>query len=530
MSNMAKLLLLLKVDLIRTFSLDKLKSNKSKIKKIGIVVIALLLGISLLSQVGMYTYMGTNFFMKYGLEKYVLPLIYFLCGFTIFYSTVYRAKSFLFGCDDNIFAMPIKPSVILASKVIVLTILSYVITTVIFVPAFITYGIMLKLGILYYVYAFLAYIFMPFLPTVLGCIFGYIIGYLTSKVNNKKIFETILTYATVLLIMYLSFNVQTLAMKFINNIELVNKILSSVGFLINSFMGLISKNSFKDLLIYIFTNIASMMLFIAIFKNSYVKILQNLKVENTKKKYIEKEHKSKSTLTTLVLKELKMYFSIPIYILNTSFGVVIMFFASIATLFYDKEALLKMMEIDITALPIYLLVIGVIAFSVPLSSTAACSISIEGKNFWILKTMPIKIKDIFLSKIIINMIIVLPLMIIDIIIFAISFKLTIMQVLTAILLTIILNVACSMFGLIINLKYPRLDFISYTHVVKQSLSVFLGIFVPLIVLLAMGALYVALNISIDTYILIIFALLLSVSVLEYNILKRWGIKRFNEIN
>jgi len=527
---MSKLLLLLKVDIIRTFSLDKLKSNKSKIKKIGIVIIALLLAISLLSQVGMYTYMGTNFFMKYGLEKYVLPLIYFLCGFTIFYSTVYRAKSYLFGCDDNIFAMPIKPSVILASKVIVLTILSYVITTVIFVPAFITYGIMLKLGIMYYVYAFLAYIFMPFLPTVLGCIFGYIIGYFTSKVNNKKIFETILTYATILIIMYLSFNVQTLALKFVNNVELVNKILGSVGFLINSFMAIISRYSFKDLLIYIFTNIVSMVLFIAIFKNSYVRILQNLKVENTKKKYIEKEHKSKSTLATLVLKELKMYFSIPIYILNTSFGVVIMLFASIATLFYDKNILFKMMEIDVTSVPIYLLLIGVIAFCIPLSSTTDCGISIEGKNFWILKTMPIKIKDVFLSKIILNMLIVLPLMIIDIIIFGISFKLTIVQVLTVIALTSILNLACSMFGLIINLKFPRLDFISYTHVVKQSFSVFLGIFVPLIVLLGLGALYVALKLSIDTYILIVFALLLAIIVLQYNILKSWGIRKFNSLN
>jgi len=530
MSNMSKLLLLLKVDLIRTFSLDKLKNNKSKLQRVGIIVIAFILAISLLSQVGMYTYMGTKFFMTYGIEKYLLPIVYFLCGFTIFYSTVYRAKSYLFGCDDNIFAMPIKPSVILTSKVMVLTLLSYIVTTIIFVPAFITYGFVLKLSMTYYIYAFLAYLFIPLLPTVLGCIFGYLIGYVTSKVNNKKIFETILTYVTVLLIMYVSFNVQTLAMKFVNNIELVNKLLSNVGFLINSFMAVISEYSFKDLLIYVFVNIISIALFITIFKNSYIKILQNLKVENTKKKYIEKDHKNKSPLATLVAKELKMYFSIPIYVLNTSFGVVLMFFASIATLFYDKEALLKMMEIDITALPVYLLVIAVIAFSVPLSSTSACSISIEGKNFWILKTMPIKTKDIFLSKIILNMIIVLPLMIIDIIIFAISFKLTILQVLTAILFTIILNVACSMFGVIINLKFPRLDFVSYTHVVKQSFSVFLGIFVPLILALALGGLYAALKMSIDTYILIVFALLCAIIVLQYNILKSWGMKRFNELN
>jgi len=527
---MAKLLLLLKVDLIRIFSINKLKNNKNIFKTIGIIALILLIMTYVFGAMGTYTYLGIKFLMQYGLEKYVLPIIYFLCGFVIFYTTIYKAKSYLFNSEDNIFALPLKSSTILTSRVIVLTILNYVIISIIFLPACIIYGVMLKLGIVYYIYAFLAYLFMPFVPTVLGCIFGYIIGYLTSKVNNKKIFETILTYSVVLLIMYLSFNIQTLAMKFVNNIELLNKLLSSVGFLINSFMKLISQYSLKDLLIYIFTNIASMILFIAIFKNSYVKIVQNLKIENTKKKYVEKEHTRKSSLTTLVLKEFKMYFSIPIYILNTSFGVMLIFFASVATLFYDKGFIFKLIKLDPGSLPLYVLLIPVIAFSMATSNTAACSISIEGKNFWILKTMPIETKHIFLSKIILNMLVVIPLTIVSIILFGISFKLTIIQVLIVSLLAIITNITCSMFGIIINLKFPRLDFISYTHVVKQSLSSFLGIMIPLAIFFAIGILYTTLTVSIDIYILAIFALLLAVIMLQYNILKRWGIKRFNEIN
>ncbi len=527
---MSKLLLLLKVDLVRTLSLNKIKGSKNVFKNIGMIIVFVFLISSLFTSVGMYTYMGVNFLVKYGLEKYVLPLVYFVCSFSIFYSTIYRAKSYLFNSEDNIFAMPIKPSTILTSRIIVLTLISYIVTTIIFVPAFITYGVTLKLGITYYLLAFVSYLFMPLLPTILGCIFGYIIGYLTSKVKSKKIFETILTYLAVLLIMYVSFNIQSLALKFVNNVELVNKILSSIGFIINSFMEVISNGSIKDLFIYIIANVASAWLFVFIFKNSYVKIVQNLKVENAKSNYIEKEHTQKGVLTTLILKELKMYFSIPIYILNTSFGVVLIFFASIATMFYDKDVLFKMMEIDVGMMPIYLLLIPVVAFSIAMSNTAACSISIEGKNFWILKTMPIKVKDIFLSKIVVNMLIVLPVMILSIILFGISFKMTILQTLIVILLAVFSNITCSMFGIIINLKYPRLDFVSYTQVVKQSLSSFLGIMVPLVFFFGLGALYMALKISIDIYVLLIFTLLLFIIMIQYTILKKWGTKIFNEMN
>lgn len=527
---MSQLLLLLKVDIIRTISLNKLMGNKSKLKIIGTILLGLFLLSSLLVTMGSYTYLGTKFFMNYGLEKYIMPIIYFVCAFTIFYSTIYRAKSYLFNSEDNIFSMPIKPSTILASRVITLIILSFIPITLVFIPSVITYGVMLKLGVTFYINAIIGYLFMPLLPTILGGIFGYLIGYIASKFGNNKIFETVLTYSAVLLIMFLSFNIQTVAMKFINNVEVINNILNNVGFLINSFMNMLTENSIKDLLIYVSTNILVVLAFIAIFSKSYVKIVQNLKVEKAKSKYIEKDHKTKGVIATLLLKEIKMYLSIPIYILNTSFGGVLIFFASIATLFYDKNSLYKMMEIEPSALPIYVLLLAGVAFMVAMSNTAACSISIEGKNFWILKTMPIKVKDIFISKFILNILVVSPLSILSIILLGISFELTLLQILTVCLLALVINVVCSMFGLIVNLKYPRLDFPSYQYVVKQSFSTFLAVMVPLAVFFGFVILYSVLKMPIDTYILIAFALLLAIIMIEYYILKKWGIKRFNEIN
>lgn len=527
---MKNLLLLLKVDLIRTISLNKLKEERSIVKVIATILLGLFILVSLLFTMGTYTYLGTNFLMKYGLEIYILPILYFICSFTAFYTTIYRAKSYLFASEDNIFSMPIKSSTILTSRIIVLFILSLIPITLVFVPSFITYGVMLNQGLLFYINAFIGYLFMPLLPTVLGGIIGYFIGYLSSKVSNNKIFETILTYITVLIIMFISFNIQNLAMKFVNNVEVINNLLNTIGFLINSFMKMITENSIKDLLIYIFTNIASLLIFTVIFAKPYMKIVQNLKTEKSKDKYIEKEYKSKGIIKALLLKEFKMYLSIPIYILNSSFGVVLIFFASIATLFYDKNSLYQMMEIQPGTISIYVLVLAGIGFLVSMTNTSGCSISIEGKNFWILKTMPIKTEDILISKLLLNVLVAVPLSIISIIIFGISFDFTLMQIFITSLLVIVINLACSLFGLIVNLKYPRLDFPSYQHVVKQSLSTFISIMIPLVIYFALTMVYSLVNITIDTYVLIVCTLLLAIIMVQYYILKKWGIKRFNEIN
>lgn len=526
---MSNLLLLLKVDLFKTFSLNKLK-NKSKLKFIGIILLTLFIITSIFFNIGFYTFMAIKYFSKYNLQTYILPLFYVLSSFVIFYNTLYRAKSYLFNSDDIIFSMPIKSSTILASRIITLTLLSYLVTTAIYIPSVVVYGVMLKLNISFYLLNLLTYIFMPLLPTILGSFIGYIIGYFTSKVNNKKIFETVITYSIILIIMYISMNIQNLITKFVHNIESVNKILNSIGFLVKSFMNIIFESSIKDLFIYIGINLLSVILFVSVFNKSFVKIVQKLNNMTTKNKYLGKKYNKKSVLLTLILKEIKMYFSIPIYILNTSFGVILIFFMSIITLFYDKEVIFKLIQLDIQKVPLYLIFLPLIFISISLTSTTSSGISIEGKKIWILKSMPIKVKDIFLSKIILNILIMLPLSIISIILFKVSFEFTLLQTLILILLATISAVTFSMFGIIINLKYPKLEYKSYTEVVKQSISVLISTFIPIIILFILISIYNIFKLPINTYVLIIFTLLLISIMVQYMILKKWGIKRFYKIN
>lgn len=110
--------------------------------------------------------------------------------------------------------------------------------------------------------------------------------------------------------------------------------------------------------------------------------------------------------------------------------------------------------------------------------------------------------------------------------------LTYIELLLILLFTIVSSLAASEFGLLINLRFPKMDALNDTVVVKRSLSVMITVFVPLIIFIAITGLYPLISnvISFTLLLGIIFALLIVIAFIEYYLLKTWGVRRFKEIN
>src|SRR5699024_5058657 len=124
-------------------------------------------------------------------------------------------------------------------------------------------------------------------------------------------------------------------------------------------------------------------------------------------------------------------------------------------------------------------IIMVIAFTMLMSNTAGSSISLEGKNLWILKTLPVDIKKVLKSKVLFNILVILPISIISLVIVFFTFNLTLTELLIGILFEILISIFVGEFSIIINLKYPKINYINETQVVKQSLSSFLCVMLPM---------------------------------------------------
>lgn len=82
-----------------------------------------------------------------------------------------------------------------------------------------------------------------------------------------------------------------------------------------------------------------------------------------------------------------------------------------------------------------------------------------------------------------------------------------------------------------NLKYPKMDATSDTEVVKQSMSstasVFIGMFTGMLLIAIEG---IGSIININLFIILELLVFGIIVIALWNILKKYGVKRFREIN
>jgi ABC-2 type transport system permease protein len=189
----------------------------------------------------------------------------------------------------------------------------------------------------------------------------------------------------------------------------------------------------------------------------------------------------RSRVGALLAKELQHYFNSTIYLLNTGFGLVMALLFTAVLLFAGHQIFDQLLAAgggDFTSL-LPLILIMLYSFCAGTCYTAACSISLEGKQLDILKAQPLPINEIFAAKWLTNIIITLPLTFICSLVAALYLRLSFSEVIFVVLIPSLLCILSATFGLAINLALPRLDWQDETQVVKQSMAAMLALVVAI---------------------------------------------------
>lgn len=535
---MIKFVSLLKAMFSQDMNIFKYKANSnSKIKKI---LFPLFLGIILMLAVGIYAYGFAEPLSKIGLTYIMLTLFMIIVTVVTFMEGMYKSQGILFDCKDNdlLFSLPIHKSKIFALRVIKLLVFQFIYNLFCILPAYAMYIYFETPSINFYVISILMLFLLPIIPTVISVILGYIVKGISSKFKAKKIIQTVLSLILFLGIFFLSYNLENIIANLTQKATSINDALTKIYYPVGAYINLIQKFDFIELLKLIAINIIPLIIVIYIGSIKYFKIISKSVETNSSIKANSKEQiKVRTPIKALIKKELSRFFSTPVYMFNTSFGILIMLIASIA-LCINSDGLIQMVTqnegMDIEISKIYEILpkifMQLVIFVGCMTSITSSSISLEGKSFNITKSLPIKTEKILLSKIISSNIITLPIMILSDLIFIIKFDLSLADTLLILAFTLIIPIVTAILGLIINLKYPKMNASSDTEVVKQSMStmisVFIGMFIFAVSTLVMikGFEYINLIIPIELGIFIVILVTL------WLILKNYGNKRIREIN
>lgn len=409
----------------------------------------------------------------------------------MFLTSIQKVKGILFDFKDYdlIMSLPVKYTNIVISRLFLLYIYNILFSLLIGIPGMIVYGILGSPSILFFITSFLLIFIIPLIPIVLSSFIGLIIAIFSQKFKFSNLVNMIFSVGFILFFIFAISGSDKSA----EALEMVNALKNSLYrvYPLARFYSLaVIEGSIVNLLLFITSSLVIFLLFVFVIGRSFKRINTLMSAKYTKGNYKLKEIGTRSQLVALYQKEIKRYFSSSVYVLNTGIGVVLMTIACISLIFIQPEELLVLLEMPEMIDYISLVAPFGIALCIGMAYTSICSISLEGNNIWILKTTPLKTKTIFDSKILVNLTVTVPAIIIDGIILSIVLGFNLKNILIQMLLPVACTLFCSVVGVIINLKFPKLDWKNEVAVVKQSASVFLGLFIGVIPILIIYLSYI----------------------------------------
>ena len=543
---MKKLLSLLKATMSQDMSLFRIKArNESRARKI---VLPIVLALVVMFSVGSYVAILAEELAPSHLTYIVLTIFIMVTSLLTIIEGVYKSQGILFEARDNelLFSLPITQSKIFFIRIFKLITFQFLYNSLFMLPAIIVYAMYEKTNVSFYLISTVMLVLLPIIPTILGCIFGYIIKGLSAKFKARNIMQVLFTSLILLGIFYVSFNMQGMVANIVQNANSIQEIITKIYYPAGLYINLIQNFNILDLIILLAINIIPAIVFVYVASIFYFKINSKLgeKGNGNKKvgvaKTTEKTYRVRTQLSGLIHKEMKRFFSSPVFMVNAGFGMVLMIAVTFALSINFDGMINSMMQGMETEIPIPIgeiknmmpkVFYGFVVFISCMTSITSSMISLEGKSFNITKSLPVETEKILLSKVLTSNILSIPIFLICDVIFFIAFKVAIIDIVFILLASIVMPTLTALIGILMNLKYPKMNATSDTEVVKQSmssmLSVFMGMFVAIlsIAIMIMGNnyntnLFVALELL--TFSIITFML--------WRILKKYGAKRFKEIN
>lgn len=532
-----KTLSLLKAALSQDMNMFKYstKRNSSKLTKILFPVV---LFIIVCISVGTYAYMIGEKLAFYHLTYVMLSMFIIIVTVITFMEGIYKSQGILFDAKDNdlLFSLPIKKSQILFIRIFKLLLFQFIYNLMFLLPAFVIFIYFEHPNISFYLISLLMSILIPIIPTVISSILGYIIKLTSSKFKSKKIVQTLLSSIVFLVIFYFSMNMEN----FIQNIAIhatsINNVLTKIYYPLGLYISLITDFDVLDLIKLVLINLIPFVLFIFIGAKFYFKIISSSKVNKAHRKVNNNKELivKRKPIISLVKKDLKRYFSSPVYMFNTSFGLLLSVVVSIFLVLKGQstfDSILANYGIN-SDISLPVLFYFFILFVGAMTSISSSSISLEGRTINITKSLPIKEERILNSKILTCFVIELPFLLFSDILFFIKFKPSIFYIILILLLSLLIIFLSSCIGLIVNLKYPKMNAMNDTEVVKQSMSSMISVFAGIGILIGSILVILFLNnyLKLNVLLVLHIVLMIVVSAILYAFLMKYGIKDYRNIN
>lgn len=459
-------------------------------------------------------------------------MIFVLC----FVGSVFVTQQLLFEAKDNdlLLSMPVPVKSILISRLLSVLLLNYIYELLVLVPAVSVYiykGHFDGAGLLFIIGTGLL---LPLLVLALSALFGWLIALIDSKIGRKNLIMMVLTLALLLVYLYICMRMQHYMNLLVENGAAIGEAIERTLPPFYYMGKACAEGSFTAFGIFLlFCLIPFAVVYFAL-DRSFIKIATANKGRK-KIEYREKALKTSGVKTALFMKDMRHFLGSPMYIFNAALGLIFMVIGAVY-LFLKADTLLPTMQMlsQLTgdeSIPGAALC-AAFAMMASLTCISAPMISIEAKTLWISQSLPVRAKDVLFAKANVHIFTSLPFILICALLLQFSFDMGIISRVMLAAFPLAATVFNAYMGIVLNLAYPKFDWINEIDAVKQGIAPTLAIFIAMASIALPLILYLFVfkdMISAEMYLLIVFGVFVLGSLILSRYLSGKGAEKFRTL-
>ena len=433
-----------------------------------------------------------------------------LCALTMsvlsFVFTLFKTNGYLFNFReyDMLMSLPFKARTIAASKFLYMYVESLPWYASISVAMLIGYGCYAHPAIVVYPLWLVLSLVLPIAPTLVAAFLGFLIARVSTGFKRANIVQSVLVFVLVVASFLSRFVIEGIFRndKVQQTLETVSRTTddaANVYVPARWFANAIVNVSVLDALLLVGASALLFAVVFAIVGSSYKSINSALRSHAATRSYKMGAQRQRSVVRTIAFKELKRLTGSTVYLTNGAIGVGLSTLLGLATLLvgFDKIVALVTHDAPFDHAILQPAIPFIVYFFVGMFATTTCSPSLEGKNYWIVASLPLKKETLYQGKMLFNMYLTLPFMAFCTLCLCISAGVPVLNTVLYVILGVTLCAFSTTWGCVCGIKHMRLDWENEVEVIKQGPAVALYMLPNMFVVMGLTVLVVFLGMNMD---------------------------------
>lgn len=406
-----------------------------------------------------------------GLEWLYYSMIAIALFALSFLGTVFFAKAQLYEARDNelLLSMPIKPVHILASRIIMLLVIGVFFTLPVMVSAILVARKAL-FSSAYKLFAFLlVYVLMVLLALAAAAFFGWIFSVVTARVRKKALIGTVLCVALIAGYSWLIARLNTMLLELAAMAEQIAGRLGAVAplYWIGS---AIAMGNWRHLLLLCAVVLPLFALCLAMLILTFSRTASS-KRGFARVKYVEKQVRAYSPEGALLRREFCRFTSSSAYMVNAGLGLFMMLGGAVLLIIKRKDIAALLSLIPNSEVLIIPIAAAALCLFASMNMISAPSVSLEGRNLWIVRSLPVSSANVLAAKVKLHLWVCLPVLALTIAGFSAALNFAAGDILLVAAPSVAFTVFIAVLGVVENLHFPNLNWTQEAQAVKSGFGV-----------------------------------------------------------